>query len=137
MTRIPSVLWTAALAVPLVAPLCLTLGGTRGLRAAEEPPSWSPANAADYLDSPATWWSTWNGAARCCGWRHERGGTDGIVHHVGVADDSGTQRGGVDLAELQLRTVAVAEKIISDAATAYAVLALTYADSLAGVHRAE
>ncbi len=53
-----------ALAVPLVATLGLALSGTSALRAAEEPLTWSPAQAAAYLDSRATWWSTWSGAAR-------------------------------------------------------------------------
>lgn len=59
-----ALLRVSALAVPLVATLCLALGGLTPVRAAEEPPTWSPAKAADYLDSRATWWSTWNGAAR-------------------------------------------------------------------------
>ncbi|MEQ1729906.1 MAG: hypothetical protein ABL982_16190 [Vicinamibacterales bacterium] len=64
MIRIPAVLRTASLAVPLVATLCLALGGLTPARAAEEPPTWSPAKAAEYLDRRAIWWSTWNSAAR-------------------------------------------------------------------------
>ncbi len=55
----------AALAVPLVATLCLALNGAVPVRAAaEEPQGWSPSKAADYLDGRAIWWSTWPSAAR-------------------------------------------------------------------------
>ena len=56
MTRIPSVLRTASLAVPLMGTLCLALGGLTPVRAAAEPPTWRPGKkAAEYLDSRVMW----------------------------------------------------------------------------------